>query len=256
LPHDPSLPVPRRPPADPSASWDLFLINARFDLVVGLFAGTPSAPKLLAWSNVVTVEDKASYMHGKLARWHEDDQMMVHFQSKTDTGKASVRYGMSPSSLGTTVAAETRTYARFDLCNPSPAASWGWHDPGFFHRALLTGLPTDGSTVVYYQYGDDTVGWSPVRSFTATLGADATATVNTILIADKGVSFLDNSSYHWAEPQAWMTARGMAEHAKQGFNMILHAGDVAYATGIETKWEAFETEMDQVYETGAPYMVG
>ena len=34
------------------------------------------------------------------------------------------------------------------------------------------------------------------------------------------------------------------------------AGDIAYATGIESKWDAFEAEMDAVYATGAPYMVG
>lgn len=242
--------------AEPTASWNLDLINARFDLAVGLFAGGLDSPELLAWSNMVTVEDKAAYMHGKLARWHEDDQMMVHFQSKTLSGKAAVRYGFNASSLTKVVAATSRTYTRSDLCHPSPGATWGWHDPGYFHRSLLSGLPTDGKTKVFYQYGDDVLGWSPVLSFSATLGADPSATVNVILVADKGVSFNDSSSFHWAEPQAWMTARGMEEHAKQGYNMILHAGDIAYATGIEIKWEAFETEMDKVYQTGAPYMVG
>jgi hypothetical protein len=239
-----------------TASWDLNVYNARFDVAVGLFAGGESAPKLLSWSNVITVTDKAAFMHGKLARWEQPDQMIVHFQSKTASAGAGVRYGFTPTNLNMSVTAVQSTYDRTDLCQPSPAMGWGWHEPGTFYQSTLQGLPTDGKTVVFYQYGNDANGWSELLNFTATRGADPTATVNVLLVADKGVSMTDNSSQHWTEPQAYITAEGMASHAREGFNLIMHAGDIAYATGMELKWDAFETEMDQVYRTGAPYMVG
>lgn len=239
-----------------TASWNLNVYNARFDVAVGLFTGGESAPALLAWSNVITVTDKAAFMHGKLARWEQPDQMIVQFQSKNPSPGAAVRYGFDPTDLNMSVTATQSTYSRTDLCQPSPAMGWGWHEPGTFYRALLEDLPTDGKTLIFYQFGNDADGWSEMRNFTATRGADPSVTVNVILLADKGVSMTDNSSQHWTEPQAYITAAGLAQHAREGYNLIMHSGDIAYATGMELKWDAFETEMDQVYTTGAPYMVG
>jgi acid phosphatase type 7 len=235
----------------------VIFINGRTDLAVGLFAGGVDYPELVAWSNLVSVLDKGQYMHGKLARWTSPDQMVVSFQGKTNTGKAGVRYGTSPTKLSNFVPSVMRTYSASDLSPGSPAASqFGWHDPGYFFRSTLSNLPTDCISTVFYQYGDDVVGWSPVLNFTATCGANPQVTANVVMIADKGVSFLDNTSYHWAEPEAWETARGMLRRLNEGSNLVIHTGDIAYATGIEVKWEAFEVEMDPVYQTGAPYMVG
>lgn len=238
-----------------TASWNLYVVNGRSDITVGLFSGGTDTPQLEAWSSVVTTNDKLSYMHPHLARAAVEDAMFVVFQSKLNSETAGVRYGLNATSLTSFAAAESYTYSAADLCPEGGiASSFGWHDPGYFHRALMTGLPTDGQTTVYYQVGDDTYGWSDVFSFTATVGANPDATVNLILVADMGVSLPDNTSMHWLEPDAYQTAAGMLSLVNQGYTMVLHSGDLSYATGYEAKWDHWLTQMDPVMSR-VPYMV-
>jgi len=153
--------------------------------------------------------------------------MQVVFRSSHDTGSPAVKYGLSPSSLSNTALAYTYTYSQSDLCDASGAGpNAGWVDPGFFHQAVMSNLPTDGKSKVYYSIGDDTTGWSSVNSFTATQGVDPNAEVKFVMIADMGVSRPDNTSEHWEEQDAQLTMQGIFAHSKD-HPLILHAGDVS-----------------------------
>lgn len=51
-------------------------------------------------------------------------------------------------------------------CNPLFASGQNWfRSPGFIHTIVLTSLDTN--TVFYYQFGDDSNGWSQVYQFTS-----------------------------------------------------------------------------------------
>ena len=62
------------------------------------------------------------------------------------------------------IQAITSSYSSSDMCG-SPAIDFGYRDPGFLHKATLTGLQP--GLTYYYMCGDDAFGWSQEFSFTA-----------------------------------------------------------------------------------------
>jgi hypothetical protein len=73
------------------------------------------------------------------------------------------------------------------------------------------------------------------------------------VIADMGVSEPDKCRYHWAEPDAYETI-GHVTSLKEHTDLVLHVGDIAYATGYGGKWEIFMNSIESI-ASYVPYMV-
>lgn len=74
-----------------------------------------------------------------------------------------------------------------------------------------------------------------------------------------GETYEDGSQYHWEEPSAVNTTVGIANlaSAQAGghVDVILHPGDLAYATGYESEWDRFMSQISMM-AARAPYMTG
>jgi hypothetical protein len=93
----------------------MYVVNDKFDVSFVLFSGGVNTPAAVTSPVEVAMTSQASYMFGHITRWYGLDEMMVVFSSKFDNGTASVRWGLSPSSLSTVVVAESYTYGTEDL---------------------------------------------------------------------------------------------------------------------------------------------
>jgi len=123
--------------------------------------------------------------------------------------------------------------------------------PGYFHTAILTELPHSGT--IYYQFGNPIDGWSSIRSFKALSPPSADAAIRISIVADMGVSQPDKVQYHWQEEDAYQTI-GHVTKLSSSTDLVLHIGDIAYATGYAPKWDMFMDSIEPVAST-IPYMV-
>ncbi|OMO75885.1 hypothetical protein COLO4_25840 [Corchorus olitorius] len=120
---------------------------------------------------------------------------------------------------------------------PSPAKDFGWHDPGYIHTAVMTGLQP--SSTFYYQYGSDQVGWSDKIEF-RTPPAGGSDEVKFLVYGDMGKAPLDASAEHYIQPGSLSVVQGMIEELKnKSVDSIFHIGDISYATGFLVEWEFF-----------------
>ena len=114
-----------------------------------------------------------------------------------------------------------------------------------------------GESTVYYVVGDDSSGglWSKQFSFKAVRRAGSTSDsypMHLSVIGDVGATEMDGCHYHWEEPDAHLTIKHLAELSP---DLVLHIGDLSYATGYETKWELFMNQIENV-AASIPYMTG
>ena len=63
--------------------------------------------------------------------------------------------------------------------------------------------------------------------------------------------------YHWEEPAAVNTTEGIASlfAAPGGVDVVMHPGDLSYATGYESEWDRFVEQLQPI-AAAAPYMTG
>ncbi|KAJ6428114.1 hypothetical protein OIU84_023521 [Salix udensis] len=146
-----------------------------------------------------------------------------------------VRYGD-----GRTLTSTTTTFSRDDMCTsilPSPAKDFGWHDPGFIHSAVMTGLRP--STAYSYRYGSDSVGWSDKIQF-RTPPAGGSEELKFLAFGDMGKAPLDPSAEHYIQPGSLSVIKAMTEEVESGnADTIFHIGDISYATGFLVEWDFF-----------------
>jgi hypothetical protein len=216
-------------------------------------------------SPVVRFLDADTPTQLRLARTSSVDEMRVSWTTSPAAAKAggmAVQWGSSAAALNRSrVAATSSTYTASDLCG-GQANSSGFHHPGVFQSAVL---PLGGDPVAerragkqyYYKVGSDAFGWSSVRSFRAPKPVNPHASMSIIVTADMGETFEDGSQYHWEEPAAVNTTVHMAAlvKAEHGVDVVLHPGDLAYATGYESEWDRFMTQIEPL-SSAAPYMTG
>jgi hypothetical protein len=112
---------------------------------------------------------------------------------------------------------------------------------------------------VYYSYGSDAGGWSPPQSFLPPPAPGPAQTTRMLLLADNGVTEPDGTQDHWDEPSASLTVQHLRELIESGsgydFSLILHPGDISYATGMLAKWATYTARWAGVFDR-VPYMVG
>ena len=239
--------------------------NMRDEVNFVLFAGSLTSPKgfeVLAISPTLTLADAAEPMHVRLARTSSEDEMRVAWTSAQADGTHVVQWGVKDAVLDQTSKASTHTYAASDLCG-FPANASGFHAPGHFHEAVLS-LPAErpAAFTVYYRVGSEQYGWSPVRSFEAPRRADAEPlagrpALSVIVAADMGEAYEDGSQYHWEEPNSVNTTlhieRMLSSNGGVGIDLVVHPGDLSYATGYESEWDRF-MEMIEPIASRVPYM--
>jgi len=93
-------------------------------------------------------------------------------------------------------------------------------------------------------------------------GADAAVATRILLLADNGVTEPDGTIDHWDEPSASLTVQHLREKIAAGladgaepWSLVVHPGDVSYATGLLLKWATFTARWAGVSDI-VPYMVG
>ncbi|CAK9178859.1 unnamed protein product, partial [Ilex paraguariensis] len=120
---------------------------------------------------------------------------------------------------------------------PSPAKDFGWHDPGYIHSAVMTGLQP--STTVSYKYGSDSAGWSNQIKF-KTPPAGGSDEVKFLAFGDMGKAPRDASAEHYIQPGSLSVIKAMADEVASGsIDSIFHIGDISYATGFLVEWDFF-----------------
>lgn len=233
----------------------------RTDIEFALFTGGYSTPVLQAKSDVVLFDDKNAPGQIHIARMKDPSIMSVQWNSRYNTTQTVRTRTKNPGNPPDSPVSQpefsiykTRsvtTITRQDFCG-EPASSTGFVEPGYFYDALITGVAA--GTTYEYSVGDDVHGWSEWMSFKGPAVANPHSQLFAIMLADMGVTFEDGSKYHWMEPSARNTTHHMIA-LKDSADIVLHAGDLCYATGYESKWDKFLTAIEPLAST-VPYMTG
>jgi len=170
------------------------------------------------------------------------------------SGQATLQYlkwGFQTNSYPFINQSQPFTYKSDQLCGP-PATTYGWRDPGTLHTVVITDLQP--MTSVYYIVGSDATGWSEEFSFNSPIIPSPQNGVKLIAYGDLGKGEMDGSLEHWEEvPSLNTTKNVLAKVNNEGFDLVLHIGDIAYAVGYSAQWDEFMNQMAPV-AAQVPYM--
>lgn len=230
------------------ASLTFELINVRTDIKFVLFSGGLDTPCVLAQSDSVAFANPNQPLHGHLSMVDSTGTAVKLTWVSGDIQPQSVIYATGKSAQSTVT-----TFQQSEMSNaiPSPAADFGWHDPGFIHSAILTGLSP--STSYPYKYGSDQAGWSLSQTL-RTPPASGSSNVTFIAYGDMGKAPRDNSREHYIQPGSLSVINAVATEAASGnVDLVLHIGDISYATGFLAEWDYF-LEMITPTASKIPYM--
>jgi hypothetical protein len=255
---------------------DVVVYNLRQNLMLWMFLDGLNATKSSATpvaGPILAMRRQEEPMQARLARTSDASEMLLTWTSKNAKDMtAAVKYGINPDSLDSIIVAETHSYTADSLCG-SPANSIGWWNPGTFYTVVMTGLKPN--TRYYYKFGSDGtwigvpgeesseqahnnqlgMGWSETHDFMSAPPVDPHQRQRVFVIADVGVSQKDGWQFHWAEPQAHLTLAGVDKaRNKSESEILIHVGDISYATGYLAKWDEFMHEISPVSRE-MPYMV-
>lgn len=224
-----------------SGSRSIRLLAYRAPLEVALFtggSGHDSVPRLLARSQMPLVaSDGAEPRFPRLAHTGVANEMRLTWSSlETSSSLAELFVPQGGSAPVQTVPSMVSTYSAANLCE-SPANSTGFADPGFHHTVVFKALkPGD----YLYRVGGLNGSFSISDSKSIRIG----------VIADVGATEPDGMSYHWEEPMASTTYNLTL---RRNPDLVLHLGDLAYATGYAAKWDLFLDQMTPI-SGRVPYM--
>ncbi|KAL2478392.1 putative inactive purple acid phosphatase 27 [Forsythia ovata] len=137
------------------ASLSFHVINIRTDIEFVLFSGGFVTPCILRRSQPLTFANPNKPLYGHLSSTDSTANSMRVTWVSGNQQPQNVQYGNGKSATSL-----VSTFSQTDMCNTfylqSPAKDFGWHDPGYIHSAVMTGL--NPSTKYSYRYG------SPVAS--------------------------------------------------------------------------------------------
>uniref|UniRef100_A0A2N9EWZ4 Purple acid phosphatase n=1 Tax=Fagus sylvatica TaxID=28930 RepID=A0A2N9EWZ4_FAGSY len=218
-----------------SASLRFHVINIRTDIEFVFFAGGFDTPCILTRANPVNFANPKQPLYGHLSSIDSTGTSMRLTWVSGDKEPQQVQYGDRKRQTS-----EVTTFTQDDMCSsvlPSPAKDFGWHDPGFIHSAVMTGLQP--SSIFSYRYGSDSVGWSDEFQF-RTPPAGGSDELNFLVYGDMGKAPLDASVEHYIEPGSLSVIGALTDEVDSGnFDSIFHIGDLSYATGFLVEWDFF-----------------
>ncbi|KAG2592319.1 hypothetical protein PVAP13_5NG551200 [Panicum virgatum] len=219
-----------------AATLTFHVVNFRSDVEFVLFAGGFGTPCVLKRSGALRFANPASPLYGHLSSTDSTATSMRLTWVSGDGRPQQVQYG-----AGKSAASQIATFTQKDMCSipglPSPAKDFGWHDPGYIHSAVMTGLQP--SQFYNYRYGSDSVGWSGTNKFRTppAAGSDETSFV---IYGDMGKAPLDPSVEHYIQPGSISVVKAVAKEIETGkVDSIFHIGDISYATGFLVEWDFF-----------------
>ncbi|PHU30339.1 hypothetical protein BC332_02432 [Capsicum chinense] len=219
-----------------SASLTFHVVNFRTDIEFVLFAGGFATPCILKkLHNKLSFTNPKQPLYGHLSSIDSTAISMRVTWISGDKAPQQLQYGDGQSQTS-----QVSTFTQNDMCSSllkSPAKDFGWHDPGFIHSAVMTGL--NPSTTYSYTYGSDSSGWSEKISF-KTPPAGGTDEVRFLAYGDMGKAPRDPSAEHFIQPGSLSVVKAMADEVSAGnVDSIFHIGDISYATGFLVEWDYF-----------------
>lgn len=224
------------------------VVNIRTDIRVMFFGGGLELPCILADSETLKFANPNAPLYGHLSSVDSSSTMMRLTWISGDRKPQIVRYAQGKLALSTVA-----TFTPKDLCDSfiNPALNFGWHNPGFIHMALLNGLAP--AKTYSYEYGSDEVGWSTVNKFSMPPAAGSNE-LTFITYGDMGKAERDGFGEHYIQPGALKVIDAVGKEVDMGnIDMVLHIGDISYATGFMAEWDFF-LEMIGTVASRVPYM--
>ncbi|GKU92222.1 hypothetical protein SLEP1_g5981 [Rubroshorea leprosula] len=212
------------------------VINIRTDIQFVFFAGGFDTPCILTRTDNLNFANPNKPLYGHLSSIDSTGTSMRLTWVSGDNKPQEVQYGGGKSETS-----EVTTFSQDDMCSdpvlPSPAKDFGWHDPGYIHTAVMTGL--EPSSSLSYRYGSDSVGWSDQIQF-QTPPAGGSDELKFLVYGDMGKAPLDPSTEHYIQPGSLSVVKAMVGEVGNGnVDSIFHIGDISYATGFLVEWDYF-----------------
>lgn len=218
-----------------SGSLQFHVINIRSDIEFVFFSGGFVKPCLVGRSTPVSFANPKRPLYGHISSIDSTGTSMRLTWVSGDKEPQQIQYGN-----GKTITSAVTTFSQDDMCSstlPSPAKDFGWHDPGYIHSALMTGLKP--SSTFSYRYGSGSVGWSEEIKF-STPPAGGSDELRFIAFGDMGKTPLDASEEHYIQPGALSVIKAIANDVNSNnINSVFHIGDISYATGFLAEWDYF-----------------
>ncbi|KAK3162202.1 hypothetical protein QOZ80_1BG0086710 [Eleusine coracana subsp. coracana] len=219
-----------------AATLTFHVVNFRTDVEFVLFSGGFGTPCVLKRSGAIRFANPAKPLYGHLSSTDSKATSMRLTWVSGDGKPQQVQYDG-----GKSAASHVTTFTQKDMCSiavlPSPAMDFGWHDPGYIHSAVMTGLQPSQSYT--YRYGSDSVGWSDKTTF-RTPPAGGSDELSFVIFGDMGKAPLDPSVEHYIQPGSISVAKAVAKEIQTGkVDSIFHIGDISYATGFLVEWDFF-----------------
>ncbi|XP_031284818.1 probable inactive purple acid phosphatase 27 [Pistacia vera] len=218
-----------------SGSITFHVINIRTDIEFVFFAAGFETPCILSRSKPINFANANKPLYGHISSTDSTGTSMRLTWVSGDKEPQKVQYGDGKSETS-----QVSTFSQDDMCSStlvSPAKDFGWHDPGYIHTAVMTGL--EPSKTFSYSYGSDSVGWSDRIQF-QTPPAGGSDELKFLAFGDMGKAPRDASVEHYIQPGSLSVIKAMASEVEDGnVDSIFHIGDISYATGFLVEWDFF-----------------
>ncbi|KAJ0980902.1 hypothetical protein J5N97_009157 [Dioscorea zingiberensis] len=218
-----------------SGSISFHVVNIRTEIEFVFFTGGFDTPCILKRAQPIGFSNPSSPLHAHLSSIDSTGTSMRVTWVSGDKSPQHVHYGG-----GSSATSKVSTFTNSDMCSgtlESPAKDFGWHDPGFIHSAVMTGLKP--SQTYSYRYGSDSVGWSDQIKF-KTPPAAGSDELRFLAYGDMGKAPLDPSLEHYIQPGSLSVVKAMADEVAAGnVDSVFHIGDISYATGFLAEWDFF-----------------
>eukprot|EP01111_Echinosteliopsis_oligospora_P008248 TRINITY_DN2377_c0_g1_i1.p1 TRINITY_DN2377_c0_g1~~TRINITY_DN2377_c0_g1_i1.p1 ORF type:complete len:580 (-),score=162.90 TRINITY_DN2377_c0_g1_i1:5-1744(-) len=228
-----------------SGGADVILYNLRMDHIIVLV----NEHYIIAMSDPISFTNYNEPLQGHLSLTQAPSVMTLTWTS-LHSSSPSVQWGEKSGQYTEQAQATTNTYTQEDMCG-SPASDIGWYNPGLIHSAYLSNLVPNQE--YFYVYGDSD-GWSDEFSF---LGpkTESSTSVHLIAYGDMGRQEPDSFKEHEIEPGSEDTMQHVTQAILSSpYDAILHIGDISYASGFGSEWDAFFAQIMPM-ATKVPYMV-
>ncbi|XP_021887436.1 probable inactive purple acid phosphatase 27 [Carica papaya] len=226
-----------------SGSLVFHVVNIRTDIEFVFFGGGFATPCIFSRSNPLNFANANQPLYGHLSSSDSSGTSMRLTWVSGDKEPQQVRYGDGKSEIS-----QVTTFTQKDMSGlqTSPARDFGWHDPGYIHTAVMTGLQPASTN--FYKYGSDSVGWSDEIQFkTPPAGGLLDQELKFVAFGDMGKAPRDASAEHYIQPGSPSVIKAITDEVNNGsVDSIFHIGDVSYATGFLVEWDFFLHQINPV----------